>query len=261
MLVHLVDVSGASGRDPVEDFDTIRRELALFRRRRSLAQAAARRRQQDRRARRAGRGWPRCRRAPTRSALPFFRDLGRHRRGRRRRCSKRPGRTWRRARGRDGAASRPPTTRRRPRHRIADRRRGWACSAARSIPSTTGHLGRRPRRTRRARPRPASCWSRRTSRRTGGRPARVRRYIGSRWPRIAAADEPGWTVSDVELERDGPSYTYDTLRRSGRRARAASQIFFIIGADAFRGNRHLVALPGRARPAHFVVVLAPRHDA
>ena len=30
VLVHLVDVSGASGRDPVEDFDIIQRELRLF---------------------------------------------------------------------------------------------------------------------------------------------------------------------------------------------------------------------------------------
>jgi GTP-binding protein len=30
VLVHLVDVSSASGRDPVQDFDTIRRELELF---------------------------------------------------------------------------------------------------------------------------------------------------------------------------------------------------------------------------------------
>jgi len=30
VLVHLVDVSGASGRDPVEDLDTVRRELQLF---------------------------------------------------------------------------------------------------------------------------------------------------------------------------------------------------------------------------------------
>jgi GTP-binding protein len=30
VLIHLVDVSSASGRDPVEDFDTIERELRLF---------------------------------------------------------------------------------------------------------------------------------------------------------------------------------------------------------------------------------------
>ncbi len=30
VLVHLVDVSGASGRDPVDDFETIRRELDLY---------------------------------------------------------------------------------------------------------------------------------------------------------------------------------------------------------------------------------------
>ena len=30
VLVHLVDVSGASGRDPVEDFDTLQRELGLY---------------------------------------------------------------------------------------------------------------------------------------------------------------------------------------------------------------------------------------
>jgi GTP-binding protein len=32
VLIHLVDVSGASGREPVEDFETIRRELALYNR-------------------------------------------------------------------------------------------------------------------------------------------------------------------------------------------------------------------------------------
>ena len=30
VLIHLVDVSGESGRDPIEDFETIRRELSLF---------------------------------------------------------------------------------------------------------------------------------------------------------------------------------------------------------------------------------------
>jgi GTP-binding protein len=31
VLVHVVDISGASGRDPVDDLDTLRRELELFR--------------------------------------------------------------------------------------------------------------------------------------------------------------------------------------------------------------------------------------
>jgi GTP-binding protein len=30
VLVHLIDVSGASGRNPSEDLDTVRRELELF---------------------------------------------------------------------------------------------------------------------------------------------------------------------------------------------------------------------------------------
>ena len=30
VLVHLVDVSGATGRNPVEDLDTVRKELELF---------------------------------------------------------------------------------------------------------------------------------------------------------------------------------------------------------------------------------------
>ena len=29
--MHVVDISGASGRDPVDDLDTVRRELELFR--------------------------------------------------------------------------------------------------------------------------------------------------------------------------------------------------------------------------------------
>jgi GTP-binding protein len=31
VLVHLIDVSSGSGRDPIEDFEAIQRELALFR--------------------------------------------------------------------------------------------------------------------------------------------------------------------------------------------------------------------------------------
>ncbi len=94
VLVHVVDVSGASGRDPVEDLDIVRRELQLFDPG-APRQAAAGGRQQDRRPRRsraAGRTA-----GPRRGARPALPGRLRRRRHRRRpRCSKPPGRTWRR---------------------------------------------------------------------------------------------------------------------------------------------------------------------
>ena len=78
---------------------------------------------------------------------------------------------------------------------------------------------------------------------------------------IAALDEPGWTVSDVEIERDGPSFTYDTLRAAHASGLSASQIFFISGADAFAEIATWSRYPAVLDLAHFVVVARPRHDA
>ena len=78
---------------------------------------------------------------------------------------------------------------------------------------------------------------------------------------IAALDEPGWTVSDVELERDGPSFTYDTLAAAQASGLTASQIFFIIGADAFAEIATWSRYPAVLDLAHFVVVTRPGHDA
>lgn len=46
--------------------------------------------------------------------------------------------------------------------------------------------------------------------------------------RRATADEPRFSVSPVELERDGPSYTVETLEA----LREEGQLFLILGADA-----------------------------
>src|SRR6478735_9254521 len=52
-----------------------------------------------------------------------------------------------------------------------------------------------------------------------------------RWAMAAlAADRPGWSASRIEIDRDGPSYTYDTLVELGN---FSTQTFFITGADAF----------------------------
>ncbi len=48
--------------------------------------------------------------------------------------------------------------------------------------------------------------------------------------RAAVADAPGLDVSGIELEREGPSYTVDTLRRLSDE-RPGTDLTFIVGAD------------------------------
>jgi nicotinate-nucleotide adenylyltransferase len=50
---------------------------------------------------------------------------------------------------------------------------------------------------------------------------------------IATCNNPCFDTSRVELEREGPSYSVDTLRHF-RAANAEAQLFFITGADAVR---------------------------
>jgi len=49
--------------------------------------------------------------------------------------------------------------------------------------------------------------------------------------RLAVAGEPGFEVSDVELRREGPSYTIDTVEAELSRLGAGAEIFFLVGAD------------------------------
>ncbi|WP_235950575.1 nicotinate-nucleotide adenylyltransferase [Phycicoccus flavus] len=48
---------------------------------------------------------------------------------------------------------------------------------------------------------------------------------------VATASNPRFTVSRVDIDRDGPTYTVDTLRDL-RRQRPDAELFFITGADA-----------------------------
>ena len=50
---------------------------------------------------------------------------------------------------------------------------------------------------------------------------------------LATNDEPGYRTSDVEARRAGTSYTHDTLIGLHSEGWAPSQLFFIIGTDAF----------------------------
>ncbi len=75
---------------------------------------------------------------------------------------------------------------------------------------------------------------------------------------IATASNPRFTVSRVDIDRDGPTYTIDTLRDL-RTARPGADLFFITGADAiaqilgWRDHDELWKL------ANFVAVSRPGH--
>jgi nicotinate-nucleotide adenylyltransferase len=74
---------------------------------------------------------------------------------------------------------------------------------------------------------------------------------------LVALDEPGWTVSDAEIARPGPSFTYDTLQRAHAAGFTPSQIFFITGTDAFAEIATWSRYPAVLDLAHFVVVSRP----
>jgi nicotinate-nucleotide adenylyltransferase len=52
--------------------------------------------------------------------------------------------------------------------------------------------------------------------------------------RLAAADDPRFTVSTLEVEREGPSYTYETLELLAQE-RGDTELVFVLGADAAVG--------------------------
>lgn len=51
--------------------------------------------------------------------------------------------------------------------------------------------------------------------------------------RLAIADHPRLSVSDIELQRPGPSYTIDTIEHFKGEMDAEGRIYFILGIDAF----------------------------
>jgi nicotinate-nucleotide adenylyltransferase len=51
--------------------------------------------------------------------------------------------------------------------------------------------------------------------------------------RLAIASDPTFTVSDVEINRPGKSYTLDTIRTLLQQYGTSTRLFFLIGLDAF----------------------------
>lgn len=74
---------------------------------------------------------------------------------------------------------------------------------------------------------------------------------------LVVAGRPSWSVSDLELRVDTPSYTSATLRRYHERGYSAAELFFLIGADAFADIGSWKDYPLILDLAHFVVVSRP----
>ena len=72
-----------------------------------------------------------------------------------------------------------------------------------------------------------------------------------------AAAERAMLVSDLEVRREGPSYTALTLEALHREGFAPAQLFFITGSDAFADVETWYDYPRILQLANFVVVSRP----
>jgi len=75
---------------------------------------------------------------------------------------------------------------------------------------------------------------------------------------IATASNPRFTVSRVDIDRPGPTYTIDTLRDL-RSERDVSELYFITGADALDQIISWKDADELFELAHFIGVTRPGH--
>jgi nicotinate-nucleotide adenylyltransferase len=76
---------------------------------------------------------------------------------------------------------------------------------------------------------------------------------------IATASHPAFSVSRVEIDREGPTYTVDTLRALGAE-RPGSELFFITGADAILQILTWRDPAAVLREARFIAATRPGYD-
>jgi len=76
---------------------------------------------------------------------------------------------------------------------------------------------------------------------------------------LAVAGHPGFSVSRLEAEREGPSYSIDTLRTLAHGLDKDVHLFFIIGMDAFAEIHTWKAHRELLDYASFVVIGRPDH--
>ena len=76
---------------------------------------------------------------------------------------------------------------------------------------------------------------------------------------LAVGGRAGWRALDLELRDESQSYTSATLQKFHERGHKASELYFILGADAFEDIMSWKNYPAILDLAHFVVITRPRH--
>jgi nicotinate-nucleotide adenylyltransferase len=76
---------------------------------------------------------------------------------------------------------------------------------------------------------------------------------------IATASNPRFSVSRVDIDRPGPTYTIDTLRELRSQCRPDAELFFITGADALEKMMTWQDADELFKLAHFVGCTRPGH--
>jgi nicotinate-nucleotide adenylyltransferase len=74
---------------------------------------------------------------------------------------------------------------------------------------------------------------------------------------LAVTGRAGWRVSDLELRDESQSYTSATLQKFHERGYKASELYFIVGSDAFADIMSWMNYPLILDMAHFAVVSRP----
>jgi len=77
---------------------------------------------------------------------------------------------------------------------------------------------------------------------------------------IATASNPRFSVSRLDIDRPGPTYTTDTLRDLQGLYGEATELFFITGADALESILSWHRVEELFELAHFVGVTRPGHS-
>ncbi len=83
-----------------------------------------------------------------------------------------------------------------------------------------------------------------------------------RWEmvRLAIADNPFFTLSDVEIRREGRSYSIETISYYHHNLGEGERLFFIVGADAFCEIETWRDYPQLFTLCDFIVISRPNFD-